>query len=114
GILPSRIKSTPPAYCPRRSIPVAWSVPHNRYQRAGFSSIPAGAFMIRSMRFLVILFVLSQIVYAQDSYPFQNPAMPLEDRVSNILSLMTLEEKLACLETSSAVPRLGIPDAGGT
>ena len=70
--------------------------------------------MIRSMRFLVILFVLSPFVYAQDSYPFQNPAMPLEDRVSNILSLMTLEEKLACLETSSAVPRLGIPDAGGT
>ena len=70
--------------------------------------------MIRSMRFLVILFVLAPFVHAQDSYPFQNPAMPLEDRVSNILSLMTLDEKLACLATSSAVPRLGIPDAGGT
>ncbi len=47
-------------------------------------------------------------------YPFQDPNLPLEQRVDNILSLMTLDEKLACLATSSAVPRLHIPDAGGT
>ncbi len=34
--------------------------------------------------------------------------------MDNILSLMTLDEKLACLTTSTAVPRLHIPDAGGT
>src|SRR5512133_1686399 len=51
---------------------------------------------------------------AQNQYPFQDPNLPLEQRVDNILSLMTLDEKLACLATSTAVPRLHIPDAGGT
>ncbi len=51
---------------------------------------------------------------AQNQYPFQNANLPLEQRVDNILSLMTLDEKLACLTTSTAVPRLQIPDAGGT
>lgn len=50
---------------------------------------------------------------AQNQYPFQNAELPLEQRVENILSLMTLDEKLACLTTSTAVPRLHIPDAGG-
>jgi beta-glucosidase len=51
---------------------------------------------------------------AQNPYPFQNPELPIEQRVDNILSLMTLDEKLACLATSTAVPRLHIPDAGGS
>ena len=51
---------------------------------------------------------------AQNPYPFQDPKLPLEQRVDNILSLMTLDEKLACLTTSTAVPRLHIPDVGGS
>ena len=51
---------------------------------------------------------------AQSQYPFQDPKLPLEQRVDNILSLMTLDEKLACLATSTAVQRLHIPDAGGS
>ena len=42
-------------------------------------------------------------------YPFQNPDMPLEDRVNNIVSLMTLEEKVQLLSQRPGVPRLGIP-----
>ena len=42
------------------------------------------------------------------SYPFQNPNLPIEERVSNILSLMTLDEKIECLDTNPSVPRLGI------
>ena len=41
-------------------------------------------------------------------YPFQNPALPIEERVNNIVSLMTLDEKIACLGTDPSVPRLGI------
>src|SRR5215471_21404803 len=41
-------------------------------------------------------------------YPFQNPALPIEERVSNIVSLMTIDEKIACLGTNPSVPRLGI------
>ncbi len=52
-------------------------------------------------------------VYAQSEHPFQNSALPLEQRVENILSLMTLDEKIACLNTNTAVPRLRIPNIGG-
>ena len=44
----------------------------------------------------------------QDKYPFQNPELPIEARVNNILSLMTVDEKLAALSTDPSVPRLGI------
>ena len=43
----------------------------------------------------------------------RNAALPIEPRVGAILAAMTLDEKLACLQTSTAVPRLGIPDMGG-
>jgi beta-glucosidase len=46
---------------------------------------------------------------AQNQYPFQNPATPMESRIDNLLSLMTLDEKLAALGRSGVrVPRLGI------
>ena len=36
----------------------------------------------------------------QQTYPFQDPNLPAEQRVSNIISLMTLDEKVACLGTN--------------
>jgi beta-glucosidase len=45
-------------------------------------------------------------------YPFQNPDLPLEQRVDNIVSLMNLDEKVACLGTRPNVPRLGIQGTG--
>ncbi len=45
-------------------------------------------------------------------YPFQNSNLPVEARINNILSLMTLEEKIGALSTSSDVPRLGIHGSG--
>lgn len=49
---------------------------------------------------------------AQYKYPFQNPDLGREERISNLLSLMTLQEKIDALGTTTAVPRLGVPDAG--
>ena len=49
---------------------------------------------------------------AQYEHPFQNPALPLEERVDNVVSLMTLEEKVAFLTQRPGVPRLGIPTVG--
>ena len=43
------------------------------------------------------------------TFPFQNPDMPIEERVNNIVSLMTLDEKAAFLSERPGVPRLGIP-----
>jgi beta-glucosidase len=50
--------------------------------------------------------------YAQYKYPFQNPDLPVEQRIDNILSLMTLQEKIQCLGTNPSVPRLGIHATG--
>jgi beta-glucosidase len=50
--------------------------------------------------------------YAQYQYLFQNPDLPVEERVNNIISLMTLDEKIACLGTNPSVPRLGIKGCG--
>ena len=51
-------------------------------------------------------------VRAQYQYPFQNPKLPVEQRVDDILSRMTLDEKIACLGTNPSVPRLGIVGTG--
>src|SRR5215813_11236281 len=51
---------------------------------------------------------LGEQVPTQAAYPFQNPHLPIEQRVANIISLLTLDEKIACLSTDPSVPRLGI------
>jgi len=45
-------------------------------------------------------------------YPFGDPDLPIEARVDDILSRMTLDEKVACLGTIPNVPRLGIWGTG--
>ena len=47
-----------------------------------------------------------------NQFPFQNPNVPLEERVNNIVSLMTLQEKIAFLSSRPGVPRLGIRAMG--
>jgi beta-glucosidase len=72
---------------------------------------------MRRNSFRIIGFILPIWLYAssasaqQVQYPFQNPDLALEQRVDNIISLMTLEEKIAALG-SPAVARLGIPAYG--
>ncbi|MDI7775852.1 glycoside hydrolase family 3 C-terminal domain-containing protein [Asticcacaulis sp. EMRT-3] len=51
---------------------------------------------------------------AQTAYPFRNPDLPAAQRIDNILSLMTVDEKIDALSTNSAVPRLGIPSFGSS
>ncbi len=48
------------------------------------------------------------------SYPFQDPALPAGQRIANILSLMTVDEKIDMLSTRSSVARLGIPGFGSS
>ncbi len=45
-------------------------------------------------------------------YPFQNPNLPAEQRINNLLSLMTLQEKIDALGTDPDVPRLGVHGSG--
>jgi beta-glucosidase len=48
----------------------------------------------------------------EEKYPFQNPDLPIEERVNNIISLLTLDEKITCLGTNPNIPRLGIKGSG--
>jgi beta-glucosidase len=68
--------------------------------------------LIRHVSGILLVVSLSITCWAQYKYPFQNPNLPVEERVTNILSLMTREEKVACLGTHPDVPRLGIQGTG--
>src|SRR5438477_2127482 len=46
----------------------------------------------------------------ETTYPFRNPDLPTDDRVDDLVSRMTLEEKMGqMLHGAPAIPRLGIP-----
>lgn len=49
---------------------------------------------------------------AQYQYPFQNTELPVEQRIDNIISLLTLDEKIKCLSTNPSIERLGIKGTG--
>jgi beta-glucosidase len=51
-------------------------------------------------------------VQAQFIYPFQNTSLSDDERLDNLLSLMTLDEKVSALSTNLGVSRLGIPNTG--
>jgi beta-glucosidase len=47
------------------------------------------------------------------SYPFQNPGLPMEERIDNLLSLLTREEKILLLDSRTIdISRLGFKVAG--
>ncbi len=48
----------------------------------------------------------------QKQYPFQNPNLDTEKRIDNLLSLMTLDEKVQALSTNPSVKRLGLVGTG--
>jgi beta-glucosidase len=70
------------------------------------------------MRFkiLIIAFLVGIEAFAQNALPvYLDQSKPIEERVENALSLMTLEEKVAMCHAQSkfssfGVPRLGIPE----
>lgn len=59
-----------------------------------------------------ICLLIAKTAFAQYKYPFQNPALSTEERITNLLSLMTLEEKVNCLGTNPTVARLGVKGTG--
>jgi beta-glucosidase len=47
-------------------------------------------------------------------FPFGDSTQPAEKRIDNLLSLMTIDEKIHCLGTDTGVPRLGVPNIGSS
>ncbi|MBE3085624.1 MAG: glycoside hydrolase family 3 C-terminal domain-containing protein [Bacteroidetes bacterium] len=61
---------------------------------------------------LILLFSVSQVLSAQLTYefPYQNPGLTVETRVSDMVDRMTLDEKISqMMNTAPAIDRLGIP-----
>lgn len=70
---------------------------------------------MKALRCLIGL-SLGGVLLAQSTQPpaFRNPKLPIEDRISNLLSQLTIEEKAQQLNhLNNGVPRLGIPMWGG-
>ncbi len=74
--------------------------------------------MLRKNQFAAFVCVcVCSIVGAQaqkPNYPFNDPTLPMEKRIDNLLSLMTIDEKIDCLGTNTAVPRLGVMSYGAS
>lgn len=71
--------------------------------------------MSRSHSGPLVLAALALVVSganAQQPYPFGDPDLPVERRVDDLLSRMTLEEKVRALGTDPSVPRLGVEGSG--
>ena len=74
--------------------------------------------MISKNFFRIFCFLLTVIslvdgdAQTKYQYPFQNPDLNIEKRIDNIISLLTLDEKIVCLGTNPTVPRLGIKGSG--
>jgi beta-glucosidase len=64
---------------------------------------------------ILLCMVSSGFAAAQQArYPFNDPALPMGKRIDNLLSLMTIDEKIHCLGTDTGVPRLGVPSYGSS
>ena len=64
-------------------------------------------FFLYSLQFIFFFSFAQQNKY---QYPFQNPSLPVEQRVNDLVSRLTLNEKvLQMLNAAPAIDRLGIP-----
>ncbi len=64
--------------------------------------------MRKTILFCFLIFIISEL--QAQSYPFNNTSLSFEKRVDDLVSRLTLEEKVAqMLNAAPAIPRLGIP-----
>jgi beta-glucosidase len=60
---------------------------------------------------LLIVCLSSSHTYTQSTPPYKNPSLPIEQRVDDLISRMTLEEKVSqMMNGAAAIERLGVPD----
>lgn len=61
---------------------------------------------------LCLCFCISTWAGAQDLYAFRDTTLSDDVRIDRLMSVLTLDEKIALLSTDLGVPRLGIPHCG--
>jgi beta-glucosidase len=62
---------------------------------------------MKILKSLIAFLLLGSGVYAQ-TYPFRDITLTEDQRIRNLISLMTTDEKINCLSTRLSIPRLGI------
>ena len=67
---------------------------------------------IKAVMVIFLLAIIEPLLFAQYKYPFRNPSLPTDQRIDNVLSLLTLQEKIDLLGKNLNVPRLGIKGSG--
>jgi beta-glucosidase len=73
--------------------------------RSGMSKALAG------IGFIILLSILSCGPRHTYQFPFLNPTLSIEERVNDLVSRMTLDEKISqMINQAPAIPRLGIPE----
>jgi len=66
---------------------------------------------LRILSVMAVLFALKACHQTNYDYPFQNPTLSVEERVDNLVSLLTLEEKVGQMtDYAEAIPHLDIPE----
>lgn len=68
--------------------------------------------LLKSLMIAFTLIVINTVIYGQKNYefPFQNPDLGTDTRVNDIVSRMTIDEKISQMMNSApAIDRLGIP-----
>jgi beta-glucosidase len=94
--------------CPRHTISENPKVRDAHRHRFVHFALPTVAMLAAS-----ILFVTTEEASSGHDQPaFRDPKVPDEQRIDNLLSLMTIDEKIACLGTNPSVPRLGVKASG--
>jgi beta-glucosidase len=61
---------------------------------------------------LIPFVTLAPVARSQTDYPFRNPNLPLEERVTDLLDRLTLDEKVVLMSGSPKIPRLGLAFSG--
>ena len=59
-------------------------------------------------KILFAIFCFAQLSLFAQNYPFQNPKLGDEQRLDNLISILTRDEKISCMSTRPSIDRLGI------
>ncbi|HEY0796832.1 MAG TPA: glycoside hydrolase family 3 C-terminal domain-containing protein [Acidisarcina sp.] len=62
----------------------------------------------------VLVIAISPLRAQETAYHFKDPSLPMEQRITDLLHQMTVDEKIDCLGTRTGVPRLGVPNFGSS
>jgi beta-glucosidase len=67
---------------------------------------------VRSICLASTFAVTPYLLHAQQTYRFQDTHLPAEERITDLISHMTIQEKVQALSTNPTIPRLGVVGTG--